>query len=103
MRKLVILMLLLSSLFIFAGCAGLGMYGGIYTDIKGPVTTTNLEKGSKTGEASCLNVLGIVATGDCSIATAAKNGQITKIKTVDEEVSSILGLYLKRKVIVTGE
>lgn len=103
MKKIIISIMLLSSLFIFSGCAGLGMYGSIYTDVKGPVTTTNLEKGSKTGEASCLNVLGIVAMGDCSIATAAKNGQITKIKTVDEEISSILGLYLKRKVIVTGE
>jgi len=36
-------------------------------------------------------ILGIVATGDYSIKTAAKNTGITKIKYVDVEVFSVLG------------
>jgi hypothetical protein len=68
--------------------------------ITGPCTDcTNL----KTGEASAVNVLGIVIIGDCSISAAAKDGDITKIKSVDKEVLNILGIFGKVTVIVEGE
>ena len=60
------------------------------------------EKGPKTGQAKCLSILGIVATGDCSIDAAAKNGNISEIKSVDVKTFSILGLFSEETTIVTG-
>lgn len=58
---------------------------------------------TKTGTSTCTSILGLVAEGDCSISTAAKNGGITKVSTVDFDVSNILFLYATTTVIVTGE
>lgn len=85
------------------GCAAAGMNGWLYTGVTEPVNATNTAQGTKKGEASCLNVLGIVAAGNCSIDEAAKNGGIKVIKTVDKKRSSVLGLYVKETTIVTGE
>lgn len=77
--------------------------GLIYTSAAAPVTATASETGSKTGEATVSSILGLFATGDASIATAAKNGGITKIKTVDYKAFSVLGIYATYTVVVTGE
>jgi hypothetical protein len=45
--------------------------------------TSNPTANQKTGEACVTNILGVVATGDASINTAAKNGGIEKVATVD--------------------
>lgn len=79
------------------------MSGVLYTGVKEPVNATGNNRGTKTGEASCTNVLGLVATGDCSIDTAAKNGGISSIKSVDQKTTSVLGLFVKRTTIVTGD
>lgn len=100
------LSLVFVSLMLLSGCAAVGMSpvtGFIYTDVKAPVTVTNNSKGTKTGEAVCSSILGIVATGDCSIDAAAKNGNITKVHTVDYKTKNILGVYATVTVIVTGE
>lgn len=77
--------------------------GVLYTDVDYPVTATAAEQGSKTGEASATSILGIIATGNASVAEAAKNGGITKVKTVDVKATNIIGLYAKYTVVVTGE
>lgn len=88
-----------------SGCARTAApaIGSIYTSTVAPVTATASEAGSKTGEATVSSVLGIIATGDASIAAAAKNGGITKIKTVDYKAFSILGIYATYTTVVTGE
>jgi predicted nucleic acid-binding protein len=44
-----------------------------------------------------------VGIGDASIASAAKEGGITKISTVDSDNFSVLGIYATNCTIVTGE
>ena len=83
------------------GLAG-GAYGGIYTDVSGPLLATSNGGGSKVGEASSEGII-CIATGDSSIKAACANGGITKISHVDYHVESVLGLYVKTTVTVYGE
>ena len=99
MKKVLVLVVLLGLL---AGCSSVGLVGGIYTNVTTPIHATSNERGSKTGTAKCMSILGIVATGNCSIDEAAKNGNITEIKTVDKKTYSILGLFTEETTIVTG-
>jgi hypothetical protein len=90
----------------FSGCAmtvGAPATGFILTNAKGPGMAATPHKIAKTGTTQCQSILGLVASGDCSISTAAKNGGITKVATVDFDVSNILGLFATTTVIVTGE
>lgn len=82
--------------------------GIIYTDIKTPMPTLNLQANAdsqtKVGKASCTSYVWVVGTGDCSTAAAMKNGGISKIHHVDWEVKSILlGIYKKYTTVVYGE
>jgi len=90
-----------------AGCAGLGpSYGLLSADVKIPEVRLAVENngvGSKTGTSMSKNVMGLVATGDCSIAAAMADGGITRVHTVDYHVSNILGVYAEYTTIVTGE
>ncbi len=71
----------------------------------GPFAVTENKVGDKTGVASRTIVLGIMfGHTDLGIATAAKQGNIQKIATVDSKVESkFLGLAMKYSTIVTGE
>jgi TRL-like protein family len=89
---------------ILVGCATMIPMGGIYTGTKMPFTaTSNSGVSTKTGQAQCISILGLVAVGDCSIETAKKNGGITKVNTVDWDIKNILGIYGTYNVIVSGE
>jgi hypothetical protein len=91
---------------LMSGCAmtvGSPATGFVYTKAKGPGHAATPNAMVKTGEATCTSILGIVANGDCSISTAAKNGGITKVATVDYDVTNVLYLYATTTVIVTGE
>lgn len=69
-----------------------------------PVNATSNTIGSKVGTAKAVGYLGILFfDADASIQTAAKNGGITKISTVDIKYSSILNLIVSYETIVTGE
>lgn len=69
-----------------------------------PVAATSNPVGSKVGTSKGTVFLGILAFGvDVSIQTAAKNGGITKISTVDMKRGDILGLIQNYETIVTGE
>ena len=71
--------------------------------VKSPVTVTENPVGSKKGEASTVSVLGWFAVGDASVQKAAKEAGITKISHVDEESTSVLGLFAKYTITVYGE
>jgi hypothetical protein len=90
---------------VLTGCAAANspVMGIIYTGTKSPVTATGLEGATKTGEGSCIGILGLIAFGDCSIATAAKEAGIKKISSVDHSSTGILGLFGTYTVIVKGE
>ncbi|NRD22570.1 hypothetical protein HNV10_04915 [Winogradskyella litoriviva] len=69
-----------------------------------PVTATSNSVGSKVGTAKATVILGVFAFDeDASIRTAAKQGGITKISTVDIKSTNVLGLYGTYETIVTGE
>jgi len=64
------------------GCMGVqGPTFGAWMDVKGPIQGGS--GGSTTGEACSQSWAGVVALGNASIATAAKNGGITKVRSVD--------------------
>lgn len=78
--------------------------GWAYSDVKFNERTEGENSvGMKQGEACASGILGIVATGDASVATAAKAAGITKVASVDGHNTNILGIYTKYCVIVTGE
>jgi hypothetical protein len=78
--------------------------GMLFTGLKAPIFGgAGQGVGTKTGKAECMGILGLVALGDASIATAAQNGGITKIMAVDYEAFNVLGLFAKFTVLVHGE
>jgi hypothetical protein len=98
------LLALIALLPLFVGCATPFPMGMLYTELKLPVEGGAVSgKATKIGIAECKSILGMVATGDCSIDAAVKNGNITKIYYVDWEAENILGVIGKYKTIVYGE
>jgi len=77
---------------------------GMVSITTAPLSTEgNWEVGNKRGESSSFSVLGLYASGDCSIATAARNGGLKKIGHVDYEYFNVIGIWQKATVIVYGE
>ena len=69
-----------------------------------PVNATSNAVGSKVGTAKATGFLGILFFDqDASIQTAAKNGGISRISTVDLKNTSLLGIIVTYETIVTGE
>ena len=90
---------------LLAGCAMAAspVQGGWFTDVRWSMELPNGSAGTKTGDAKATSILGLVATGDCSIQAAARAGQITKVMTVEHHASSILGFFAEFTTTVTGE
>ncbi len=102
MKKL--LLVLMCSLFLGA-CANVQspVSGLIWTNVKAPLAVTDSSTQSElVGRAQATSILGLVATGDASIQTAAHNGGITEIHHVDYESHSFLGIVSTFTVIVYG-
>ena len=69
-----------------------------------PVNATANSVGSKVGTAKATGYLGVLFfDADASIQSAAKNGGISKISTVDLKKTSMLGIIVTYETIVTGE
>lgn len=69
-----------------------------------PVNATSNPVGNKVGKSSGQCYLGILCFGvDASIQTAARNGGISKISTVDYTQKNILNLIITHETTVTGE
>ena len=69
-----------------------------------PVNATSNPVGNKVGSAKATGYLGILFfNADASIQTAAKNGGITEISTVDVKTTNILNIILTYETIVTGK
>lgn len=76
--------------------------GMLYTSVQAPLSATSVSGAARTGTSSCSSILGILATGDCSITTAARAGGITEIQSVDYESTNLLGLYATFTTKVNG-
>lgn len=69
-----------------------------------PVTATSNPVGEKVGTAKATGYLGVLFfDADASIRTAAKNGGITEISTVDIKQGNVLNLIVTYETIVTGK
>ncbi len=96
----------MKKLFLAVAAAGLMFLASCSVTI--PVTATSNPIGSKVGVAKATTYLGPIGYGlyfeqDASIQTAAKNGGIKKISTVDMKITNTLGLIYTYETIVTGE
>lgn len=109
MRKIMLFVILSAIFIILTGCGYFAPVippqGGIVTVVKAPMDTdveqTNM--GNKIGNASSISILGLVAFGDCSVTTAAKNGGLSKINQVDYKYINILFVFQKFQTIAYGE
>lgn len=79
--------------------------GILFNDYYAPLDFDQQESsvGMRSGEASTMSVLGLVAMGDASIDTAARNGGITTIHGADYHYFNVLGVYQTYTTIVRGE
>ncbi len=68
-----------------------------------PVAATSNPIGSKVGTSSGKCYFKICRNVDASIMTAAQNGNITKVSTVDYKVKNFLGIIITHECIVSGE
>jgi hypothetical protein len=101
-KKLCVCVVMSAGLGLLSGCASVLPVGAVYTEIKLPVTATAIS-GKKHGVSDCRSIMGLVATGDCSIDTAKRNGGISKVSSVDWETRSILGIVSDYKLNVYGD
>jgi len=78
--------------------------GMFFSDIKAPmdIDMNKTPVAAKSGEAMTTSILGLVATGDCSIKAAAQAGGITTIESVDYKYYNVLGVYQTFTTIVHG-
>jgi len=104
MKKISLLVLVLFVGVMLSACATPYPMGMIYTEIKAPVAAGDGGMSyNKVGTAKCTSVLGLVATGDCSIKAAAAAGNIKTIKYVDYDAKNILGIFGEYTTTVYGD
>lgn len=110
MKKLIFASLILLPVFFICGCGYwiapvIPPQGAAFSQTKAPIDTdlNNTDLGSKTGKSSSVAVLGLVAFGDASTASAAQNGDIKIIKHVDYEYLNVLGLFQQFTLVVYGD
>ena len=85
------------------GCVKSPVSGFAYTDIKDGMAVTGNAGSSKVGTAEVKGYVGLVALGDASIQTAAREAGITRIHHVDYQTKSYVGLYTVYTIIVYGD
>ena len=86
-----------------AGCVKSPVVGGIYTDVKDGLAVTGNAGSSKVGTAEVKGYVSLVALGDASIQTAARDAGITRIHHLDYQAKSYVGVYTIYTVIVYGD
>ena len=99
------LVAILAGAALLSGCAAAPFQPGLlFSQQKIPVVAPNQAPGcAKQGTGKATNILGLIAFGDASIASAKKNAGITKVDTVDISHTGILGLFGSTTVEVCGE
>lgn len=84
--------------------AGAAMFVLSSCSITLPVNATSNTVGNKVGKSSGVCYLAVLCFDvDASIQTAAKNGGITKISTVDYTTKNVLNIIVTHETTVTGE
>ena len=97
MKALQLAMVIFIAMFLLTAC--------LYSHVQAPYDT-HLDRvaiGPKQGAASAYSVLWLFSWGDQGIAAAAKNGGLSTITHMDQEVFSIFfGIYAKTTTIAYG-
>ncbi len=86
--------------------AAASLPGCLYAKIRVPLDedVDKTEIGTKEGRATTKTCLWLFSWGDGGTITAAKNGQMTTINHLDEEVFILLfGLYGERTTVAYGD
>lgn len=93
MKKVLISMAVFSMFFFITSCS-----------VTMPLTATSNsnKEATKTGISKASFIFNIPLSGDASIATAVKNGNIDKVSTVDVKTTSFLGLFNTIETTVKG-
>lgn len=102
MKRITVLLL---AAMMLGGCAvaSAPVNGFVYSNVKAPLTATPApDKPQRVGRASARSILGVVASGDASIQTAARNGGISEIHHVDVQSSNFFGVLAEYTVVVYG-
>ncbi|MCJ7764476.1 MAG: TRL-like family protein [Thiovulaceae bacterium] len=95
---------LLAAAALFTGCAVHPTVGVIYQNIEAPVTATGNAEGIKTGNSDqCTSILGLIATGNCSVESAKTNSGITDVSSVDYQITSYFSVYSTGKTVIKGK
>lgn len=105
MMKKIATIAALSSVALLGGCASgyTPVSTGLITNVKGPITATEHRGTSKTGTACASTIIGLVNSGDASIASAKANGGITQVSTVDFHTQGFYPFFGKTCTIVKGD
>ena len=79
--------------------------GLLFGSVKAPIDTNadNTTIGSKTGEAASISILGLFAFGDCSINSAARDGNMSTVTHADYNYTNVLWIYQSFTTIVYGD
>lgn len=103
MKKVVLSILALGLIAGLSGCQGVPSVaaGVLYADVHNPGDAEGAV-GGKRGEACATSYFMLIGTGDASIATAAANGGIKNVTTVDSHATNLLGIVGKFCTIVYG-
>lgn len=102
LKKLIIIVMAVGIFSVGCAMARAPLSGVWYTNVKSPEGVT-ASVGTKTGEACATSILGLFATGDASVESAKKAGDISEVSSVDSHSTSILGLYATFCTTVTGK
>jgi len=107
MNRLIKASTVVISIALFSGCAVRPTAGLISTSVTVGQNATSIQSSAGKlvhGESdTCTSILGLFASGDCSISSAKKNSGITQVSTVDYHVSSFLGIYSSGTIYITGK
>ena len=101
-KKIIIVVMAVGIFSVGCAMARAPLTGMWYTNVRAPEGVT-AATGTKTGEACATSILGLFATGDASIETAKRAGEITEVSSVDSHSTSILGIFATFCTTVTGK
>jgi len=94
MKKVIIIAALAIAMVALMGCPSVNL----------PMAAGGATVGAKTGQSSGSIILGLFGNVDAGMLTAAKNGGITRIATVDTAVKNMLGGFMiTYTTTVTGD
>jgi len=102
-------LMLVCATFLTTGCVAprtpvVPYYGFGFNQTSAPVDITfgPNKIGQQVGRSSSVAILGLFSFGDCSVATATRNGNLKQVDHIDCKMTNIFGIYVEYETIVSG-